>query len=104
MTRHSVKTWPKYFRAVSSGAKNFEVRRDDRRFQVGDILVLAEFNPATGRFTGRELERTVSYKMRGGLFGIIKGYCVLGLCETDSLAGPDAVIDRQEEECPKKLE
>ena len=40
MTEHVLKTWTTYFNAVVSGGKNFEVRKDDRGFQKGDILCL----------------------------------------------------------------
>ena len=45
MTRHELKTWPQYFAAVRSGKKRFEIRRNDREFAVGDVLVLREFDP-----------------------------------------------------------
>lgn len=40
MVEHVLKTLPDYFDAVARGEKTFEVRRDDRGFQKGDILVL----------------------------------------------------------------
>jgi hypothetical protein len=40
MTVHRLKTLAPYFGEVTSGAKPFEVRRDDRGFQLGDILHL----------------------------------------------------------------
>lgn len=42
---HELKTWPEFFRAVQSGAKPFEVRKDDRPYAVGDVLQLLEFEP-----------------------------------------------------------
>jgi ASC-1-like (ASCH) protein len=41
---HELKTLPKYFKAVREGRKTFEVRKDDRGFQVGDTLVLGKWN------------------------------------------------------------
>lgn len=79
-TTHELKTWPAYFGDVLRGVKPFEVRRDDRDFQVGDILRLSEFNMHTGH-TGRVLERRVTYLLPGGSFGIEEGYCVMGLSE-----------------------
>ena len=40
MTEHILKTVDHYWYAVERGDKNFEVRRDDRGFQRGDVLVL----------------------------------------------------------------
>jgi ribosomal protein L37E len=44
MTVHSLKTWPEYFEAQRAGRKTFELRRNDRNFQVGDLLVLREWD------------------------------------------------------------
>ncbi len=41
---HELKINPQYFNQVRIGAKKAEFRRADRDFQVGDILVLREFN------------------------------------------------------------
>ena len=40
----TLKTKPKYFEMQLKGQKNFEVRKNDRDFQVGDILCLEEFD------------------------------------------------------------
>jgi hypothetical protein len=91
---HRLKTWPEFFRAIQSGERTFEVRRDDRRFAVGDDLVLAEYDPAPGYdpatgefsdkpagFTGRHVLCRITHKFTEGGFGIQDGYCVLGLGE-----------------------
>ncbi len=43
MKVHELKTWPESFRAVRAGAKTHEVRKNDRDFRVGDVLVLWEW-------------------------------------------------------------
>lgn len=48
---HSLKCWPTFFRAVKSGAKTFEIRKNDRDYQVGDFLELHEYEPLMDRFT-----------------------------------------------------
>jgi len=47
--RHELKTWPQFFQPILNGIKRFELRRDDRleSFQVGDELLLKEWDPAT---------------------------------------------------------
>jgi len=79
---HHLKTWPEYFEAVRRGVKTFEVRKDDRSFSVDDYLVLEEYDPRTEDYSGRVLTRRVSYMLRGGKFGIERGYVVLGLQAT----------------------
>jgi hypothetical protein len=78
---HRLRTWVPYFQAVIDGAKPFEVRRDDRGFQVGDRVRLIEVtHPDDGLApTGREAEAEITYILSGGQFGIEPGYAVLGL-------------------------
>lgn len=80
---HELKTWPKYFRPLARGEKNFEVRRNDRNFQVGDTLTLREYDPDTKTYTGAETDRTVTYVLPGNGFGVHADYCVLGLGEVE---------------------
>lgn len=80
---HQLKTWPEYFSAVLSGEKTFEVRKNDRDFEKGDILELHYYDP-DNVFCSRiakAILKEVSYVLPGGNFGIEEGYCVLGLKE-----------------------
>lgn len=79
MATHKLKTWQPYFSDVMSGIKRFEVRKDDRNFNIGDILLLEEYNQELQQLTGRQCSVVVMYKLSGGSFGIEKGYCVLGI-------------------------
>ena len=76
---HDLKTWPVYFRRVFSGDKTFEVRKDDRDFQIGDFLNLKEYNPDTNEYTGKSVSVYITYILRGGGFGIETGYCVMAI-------------------------
>lgn len=83
---HYLKTQAEYWDAVESGAKTFEVRKDDRGFQRGDILILQRLCPITGgldtgatRFKTRDIRRRVTWILTGGKFGIEPGYVVMGL-------------------------
>lgn len=50
-TVHDLKIMPQYLWAVKTGIKGFEIRKNDREFQVGDILRLREYKD--GQYTGR---------------------------------------------------
>lgn len=43
--RHELKIWPQYFCRVEDGSKTFEVRKNDRGFQLGDTVILKEYDP-----------------------------------------------------------
>jgi hypothetical protein len=64
---------------MNSQGKTFEIRKDDRDYAVGDMLVLDEWNPSTQQFTGRRQFRCVRYILRGGQFGLEPGYVCMGL-------------------------
>ncbi|KKU70578.1 MAG: ASCH domain protein [Parcubacteria group bacterium GW2011_GWA2_47_21] len=55
------KIWPEYFEAVSSGKKKFELRLNDFDVSEADTLVLEEWDPQTKEYTGRVVEKKVSY-------------------------------------------
>lgn len=76
---HVLKTRAPFFEQVKRGDKTFEVRKDDRGFQVGDLLLLREWDHHDERFTGRGVGVEVAYKLDGGEFGVEAGYCVLGI-------------------------
>lgn len=75
---HELKILPQYFDAVRLGYKSFELRKDDRDYRVGDILLLKEWNGK--EYTGDECCREVGYIFhRTGEYGLANGYCILGL-------------------------
>lgn len=51
MKTHELKLDTKYFEDVKSGKKNFEIRNNDRGFEIGDILELRAFIPPGGTET-----------------------------------------------------
>lgn len=85
---HRLKTLPEYMYRVHSGQKTFEVRRNDRDFQVGDILALEIHYPpdhhdreSRNNFGGTvwQINAKVTYVLPGGQFGIEPGYCIMGI-------------------------
>jgi hypothetical protein len=83
---HELKTLPKYWDDVRSGRKTFEVRRNDRNFNVGDSLELYSYSGEENWQDGEFLEYWVSYILEGGQFGIEPGFVVLGLHEATSIS------------------
>ncbi len=80
---HALKTWPEYYKAVSDGIKPFEIRKNDRDFRVGEILLLQEWNPETKEYTRNEFEVIITYILQGGQFGIEKDFVVMGVKEKE---------------------
>ncbi len=58
------KVQPPYFDAILKGDKNFEVRLNDFECNEGDILVLREWDPEKKDYTGRALEKKITYIVR----------------------------------------
>jgi hypothetical protein len=58
---HELKTWPEYFDAVRDGRKTFEIRRNDRDFKVGDVLLLQEYDLPTNQYSGYDVSRRITY-------------------------------------------
>ena len=58
------KIWPQYFDKIVSGEKTFELRLADWECNQGDTLLLREWNPETKQYTGREIEKRVTYVLK----------------------------------------
>ncbi|TSC73008.1 MAG: hypothetical protein G01um101438_31 [Parcubacteria group bacterium Gr01-1014_38] len=58
------KIWPQFFEKIKSGEKTLELRLADFDCKPGDALVLKEWNPETREYTGRVLEKEVTYVIR----------------------------------------
>lgn len=73
MAHHTLKTDPALFEASFTGKRPWEIRKNDRNFQVGDTLTLQETvhagqemrEGAPLEFTGRELECEIEYIFSG---------------------------------------
>lgn len=76
---HELKCWPPYFRQVADENKPFEVRPDDRDFQVGDFLWLREWDPTCENYTGQEVSRQITCRTEKGSGWVKEGFVVLGL-------------------------
>ena len=76
--QHDVKILPEYFKDVKSGKKHFELRRDDRNYNVGDDLHMEEWTPE-GSYTGEDIVKEITYVLRNcPEYGLMNGYCIVG--------------------------
>ena len=55
------KIWSEFFQKIVDGDKKFELRLADFECKEGDILFLREFDQNTKRYTGREIEKEITY-------------------------------------------
>lgn len=75
---HELKTLTSYFKEVTSRTKNFEIRKDDRNFEIGDSILLLEID--SSGYTGKSCRRNIKYILRDAVsFGLRKGFVVLGI-------------------------
>ena len=58
------KAWPELFQKVMDGDKTFDARIADFECGPGDTLVLREWNPELREYTGRTLEKVVTYVLK----------------------------------------
>ncbi|MCT8975517.1 DUF3850 domain-containing protein [Clostridium sp. CX1] len=75
---HYLKTWTQFFQDVRSGIKQFEVRKNDRNYRVGDTLILEEFDPIKQIKTGAWIPKRIVYKLDDEQF-VKEGYVILGM-------------------------
>lgn len=73
---HDIKCAHMYFDDAMSGAKPFELRKNDRNYKVGDILHEMEYQD--GSYTGREFNAKITYILQD-YTGLTDGYCILGI-------------------------
>ena len=75
---HRLKTWPEFFKAVADGRKKFELCKNERGFEPGDLLELVEYDPQQKRETGAApIICKAGYILRGPCFGLEAGFCII---------------------------
>ena len=67
----------KYFEEVIHDKKKFEIRKDEDDLQIGDVLILREWDGE--KYTGRETRRNIEYVLRNvHEYGLMSGYVIVG--------------------------
>lgn len=76
---HYLKIKPEYYKDVECGLKTFELRKNDRNFQVGDILMLIKLD-SEGNETDQVARAKVNYILKDcPQYGLKDGYAILGI-------------------------
>lgn len=72
------KIFPTYFKDILSGDKTFELRKDEDDIQVGDAIILKEYDGVN--YTGNQIIKNVKYVLRNvPQHGLLDGYCIIGI-------------------------
>lgn len=87
MTIHELKTDSIMFCEVKNRVKKFELRINDRNYQIGDCLFLKEtkftgVEMKVGQplvYTGRELMVLVTHILHGPVYGLENGWVIMSI-------------------------
>ncbi|WP_080058317.1 DUF3850 domain-containing protein [Spirosoma aerolatum] len=76
MKKHFLKCWLEEFDAIVAGKKRFDLRKNDRDYQVGDVLILAKYDQYKKKFLPGYVAVEVTYVV-DSKFGMKDGYCAM---------------------------
>lgn len=74
---HKLKIYPHYFQEVADGTKTFEIRKNDRKFNVGDTVILKEWDNI--EYSGREIAAKITYILDDKFIGLAEGYVAFSI-------------------------
>jgi hypothetical protein len=84
---HELKTDSYVFEEVFKDNKTFEIRYNDRKYEINDILILKE-TKYTGNemtcgapliYTGREIVKRISHILTGPIYGLKENWVILSI-------------------------
>ena len=78
---HELKIRSKYFKDVANLTKTFEVRKDDRDFQISDRIILREIDK-NGDYTGFGEDCEITYilgRKEEEKQYVVDGYIIMGI-------------------------
>lgn len=82
---HTVRSWSHFYDAIVAGKKTHDLRKDDRNYQVGDVLRLERFDNVKGQYTGEWTLVDITYitnRETPCAFSssvVAPGYCILSI-------------------------
>ena len=77
-TEHEIKIDTKFYARVADGQKTFEIRKNDRDYQVGDVLCMREYDPK-GEYYIDHSHMLIANIVYMSTFQQKEGYVVLGI-------------------------
>lgn len=75
MKTHIIKTVQPFFSQVKAGIKTFELRRNDRDYQVGDEVILREYDMMHETFSGDKIKCIITYVLKDRV-GLDDAFCI----------------------------
>ena len=75
---HELKILPDYYWEVFLGHKTFEIRKNDRDFKTGDMVILKEWNPDSKLYTRNKLTRKIIYILKD-VEGLEKDFILMSI-------------------------
>lgn len=78
MKTHYKKLVQPYFDCARLGIKTFELRKNDCDYQIGDLLVLQEYDQDSGEYGYKKITARITYMLED-YEGLQDGYAILGI-------------------------
>lgn len=82
---HDLKCWPIPFGLTRDGLKPFEIRLNDRDFKTGDVILLREWVPETGLYTGHQLYLQIGHIEYLSYWGLSPDHVVMAVTIIDNV-------------------
>lgn len=76
---HTLKIREKYLRDIEKGTKTFELRKNDREFQVNDLIRFVDTKGQNYPKSSRYLYEITYVLKNVPEYGLNEDYCILGL-------------------------
>lgn len=100
---HRLKTWPVHFEDVADGNKTLEVRINDRDFQVGDRLILQEYQPVNDEYSGLVAVRDITHILEKHA-GLKDGFVAMSIIIPVETEGVCVICGCTDEDCSRCIE
>lgn len=86
MATYEVKSWTHFFQSIKNGTKLHDMRDlKDRKYKIGDFLILKEYDPFKGEYTGDSCKVEITYITSADTpcafssAALAPGFCILSL-------------------------